>query len=100
MLMSNSVHVVVKIVARPDTVEEIRSIVLVLARESRKEAGCVLYDVLHNIAEPESFILYEEWESVAHLDAHNRTPHFHEAVSKSVPLLAKPLEVGRYMTIG
>ncbi len=37
---------------------------------------------------------------MAALDAHNKTAHFHEAVTKSQPLLGKPLEVGRYLTIG
>jgi len=34
------------------------------------------------------------------LDAHNQTPHFHEAVSSAAPLLSAPLEVGRYTAIG
>jgi len=51
-------------------------------------------------AMPKYFFLIEEWTSVGALDAHNKTAHFHEAVGKSQPLLAKPLEVGRYATIG
>ena len=48
MIMSDAVRVVVNIVARPDAVEDVRSIVLVLARESRKEAGCISYDALQD----------------------------------------------------
>jgi quinol monooxygenase YgiN len=98
--MSEAVRVVVKIVARSDAVEQIRSIVLVLAEKSRKESGCVSYDVVQDMSQPENFVLIEEWASVSALDAHNRTPHFHEAVTKSAPLLAKPLDVGRYVAIG
>jgi quinol monooxygenase YgiN len=98
--MSDGVRVVVKVVARTETIAEITAIVLNLAAQSRKETGCVSYDVLQDMSNAEIFFLIEEWTSVAALDAHNKTAHFHEAVSKSHPLLAKPLEVGRYARIG
>jgi quinol monooxygenase YgiN len=97
--MAEKVNVVVKVTARSDTVEKIRAIVLELANQSRKEQGCLSYEVLQNLAEPEVFVLYEEWASVGHLDAHNKTPHFHAAVGQAQSLLGKPLEVGRYRTI-
>jgi quinol monooxygenase YgiN len=98
--MSDAVRVVVKVVARTETIAEITAIVLRLAAQSRKETGCVCYDVLQDTGSAEIFFLIEEWTSVTALDAHNKTAHFHKAVSKSHPLLAKPLEVGRYVTIG
>jgi quinol monooxygenase YgiN len=95
-----SMRVVVKVVARAEAVTDIRAIVLALAEKSRHENGCTVYDVLQNMAEPEVFLLVEEWESLAALEAHNKTAHFHEAVAKSAALLARPLEVGRYAAIG
>jgi quinol monooxygenase YgiN len=97
--MNQPVRVVVKITARPDAVSHMRAVVLALAAASRKEAGCVSYDVLQNTAEPHVFVLIEEWASAAHLDAHNKAPHVGEAVSKAQPLAAAPLEVGRYTVI-
>ena len=97
--MAGTVKVVVKVTARSDTIEKIRAIVLELATGSRKEQGCLSYEVLQNLGEPEVFVLYEEWASAGHLDAHNKTPHFHAAVSQAQPLLGKPLEVGRYKKI-
>ena len=98
--MSDAVRVVVKVVARTETTAEITAIVLKLAAHSRKETGCVSYEVLQDTSNAEIFFLIEEWTSAAALDAHNKTAHFHEAVSKSQPFLAKPLEVGRYAAIG
>ena len=97
--MSEHVSVVVKIAARPDAASAMRTVVLALAAASRKEDGCVSYDVLQNSAEPHVFVLVEEWTSAAHLDAHNLTPHVHEAVMKATPLAAAPLDVGRYVTL-
>lgn len=97
--MDKSVRVVVKVVARADKASEMRAVVLKLAADSRKEDGCVGYDVLQNAAEPHVFLLVEEWTSNAHLDAHNLTPHVHEAVMKATPLAAAPLDVGRYVAL-
>ena len=94
--MSDPVGVVVKITARPNAVTAMRDVVLALAQASREEAGCLRYDVLQNAVESHVFVLVEEWESAAALDAHNLTPHVHEAVMKATPLAAAPLDVGRY----
>ena len=93
--MDKRVSVVVKVTARPDKAPEMRAVVLKLAADSRKEDGCVRYDVLQNASEPHVFVLVEEWTSSAHLDAHNLTPHVHDAVMKATPLAAAPLDVGR-----
>jgi len=98
--MSNGVRVVVKVVARTEAIAQITTIVLKLAAQSRKETGCTTYEVLQDASNPEIFLLVEKWTSVAALDAHNKTAHFHEAVGNSQLLLAKPLEVGRYAAIG
>jgi quinol monooxygenase YgiN len=98
--MNDNVRVVVKIIARRDAADAVKSIVLTLTERSRREAGCISYEALQDQSAPERFMLVEEWSSAAALDAHNRTPHFHEAVSAAAPLLAAPLEVGRYSAIG
>jgi quinol monooxygenase YgiN len=97
--MDKRVSVVVKVTARPDKASEMGAVVLELARASREEDGCIRYDVLQNAAEPHVFLLVEEWTSNAHLDAHNLTPHVHEAVMKATPLAAAPLDVGRYTVL-
>ena len=97
--MSEHVSVVVKITARPDAATPMRAAVLALAAASRKEDGCIRYDVLQNSTEPHVFVLVEEWLSAAHLQAHNLTPHVHEAVMKATPLAAAPLDVSRYVKL-
>jgi len=94
--MDEHVKVIVRVIARPDAASAMRDVVLKLAADSRKEEGCVSYDVLQNTAEPHVFLLVEEWTSNAHLGAHNLTPHVHEAVMNATPLAAAPLDVGRY----
>ena len=97
--MTDGVRVIVKICAKPDAIAQIRAILMELAAHSRRERGCVSYEVLQNMADAGVFMLVEEWDSVAALDAHNTTPHFHTAVSTAQPFLAKALDVGRYAVI-
>ncbi|MFC4603141.1 putative quinol monooxygenase [Rhodococcus kronopolitis] len=47
-----------------------------LVTETRKEPGCVRYELLQRRDDPRELMLVEEWESQEHLDAHTRTPHF------------------------
>ena len=97
--MTDGVRVIVKICAKADSVAEIKAILMELTANSRREMGCASYEVLQNKADPGVFMLVEEWDSVAALDAHNTTPHFHAAVSTAQPFLAKELDVGRYAVI-
>ena len=99
MAIDNRVSVVVKVTARSDKASEMRAVVLKLAEDSRKEVGCIRYDVMQSAAEPHVFMLVEEWTSSTHLDAHNLTPHVHDAIMKATPLAATPLDVGRYVKL-
>ena len=49
---------------------EVRSIVEALPGPSRKEAGCLRYDVFEDKYYTGSFYTYEEWESEAALETH------------------------------
>ena len=98
--MADGVRVIVKICAKPDSIGQIKAILMELTAHSREEKGCASYEVLQNKVDSGVFILVEEWDSAAALDAHNNTPHFHSAVSTAQPFLAKELDVGRYVVIG
>jgi quinol monooxygenase YgiN len=99
-IRTDGVRVIVKVCARQDSIPAIKSILMELTVHSRKEKGCVSYEVLQNKTDQSVFMLVEEWDSVSALDAHNNTPHFHSAVSTAQPFLAKELDVGRYVMIG
>ena len=94
--MSERVHVIVKITARPEAAAEMRAVVLALAQESCRENGCLRYDALQNEAEPHVFVLVEEWASAAALDAHNTTAHVQDAIAQAQAFAAAAPEIGRY----
>ena len=51
-----------------------------LIQETRKEAGCIAYDLFEDINNPNILTFVEKWESKEHLEAHFNTPHFKEIV--------------------
>ena len=47
-----------------------------LTDESRKEAGCAMYQVHRHKTEPRRFFIYEQYVDLAAIDAHRASPHF------------------------
>src|SRR6266852_3609196 len=98
--MANStVKVVLKLNARPDKRAELQSLLLDLAAQSRKENGCLDYQVLQNSSDPCEFVAIEEWTDNTVLDAHMATRHVGAALAKGPSGLAKNLERGVYSAV-
>ena len=59
--------------------EAIAAMVAVQTAVERDEAGCIRYTFYADLEDPQKFIVYEEWETKAHLAAHgsqeNPPPH-------------------------
>jgi quinol monooxygenase YgiN len=47
-----------------------------LVSPTRKEQGCLQYDLHRGAEQPGMFLFHEVWESREHHVAHTRTPHF------------------------
>src|SRR4028119_682306 len=69
-------HVVALFVAAPGKENELEELLSTLVEPTRKEAGCIKYDLLRGIpGELGDFVFVEEWESVEALDAHSQSEH-------------------------
>lgn len=95
-MSTESVRVVARMVARPENLTALSSVLLDLLGPTRQENGCVSYQLLRNNANACEFVLVEEWENNAALDAHLQTPHLQDALAKVRPLLAKLVDARRY----
>ena len=91
--------VILRVIARPDEVDELKNVLRQLAAASRQENGCLDYEVLQNTADRCDFTLVESWTTEAALEAHLTTAHVQEAFSKGIPLLAKEPDSRRYSSI-
>jgi len=69
------VTVVATFQAQPGKEAELRAALLGLLAPTRKEAGCMNYDLHQSPEEPAKFLFYENWTSKAALDAHLQNAH-------------------------
>ena len=59
-----------------------------LLTPTRKEDGCLRYDLYRSAEGPAAYMLYEIWESRAHHTAHTKTDHFTRWNARKDSLLA------------
>jgi len=76
------VKVIAKFFVKEDKVEEFLKLANVLVEESRKEAGCVSYNLLQDVSNPQTLIMVEEWESAGILKTHMASAHFTSIIPK------------------
>ncbi|TWU38716.1 putative monooxygenase YcnE [Novipirellula aureliae] len=58
-----------------------------MVAESKKEHGCLAYDLYQQTHNPREFSLMERWESEEDLEAHKQSEHFKYFVLKAPELI-------------
>jgi|SRR5258708_4003563 quinol monooxygenase YgiN len=71
-----------------------------LTEESRKEPGCVMYQVHRHRTEPRRFFIYEQYKDDVALEAHRTAPHFLQYAKKDLPKIADRVEGHLYEPLG
>ena len=91
--------VVAEMVAKPGKEEELKRRLLALVEPTRREDGCVQYDLHQNTGEAGRFVFYENWGSRELLERHLRSPHLLAFGAVEGELLAEPGRVLTYTRI-
>ncbi len=73
--MSDPVLVIARAQVRPDCRELFLAAAQFCIEATRREHGCLAYDMHENIGQPGHFVCVESWEQREHVDAHMRQPH-------------------------
>ena len=98
-MLNEAVRVIARVTSQPEKVEELKSILLNLIEPTRREKGCVSYQLLQDKTDAAEFVFIEEWASASAETAHMSTSHVQEALSKAQPLVAKAPDISRYVII-
>ena len=69
------VIVVATVKAKPGQEEPVKEALLSLVDPTRKESGCLCYNLHQAKDDKTQFMFYEQWASKAALDTHGKTPH-------------------------
>lgn len=70
------VQVIVNMETKDNQADVFLGVFKELAEATRKETGCIKYELFQDEANSSTFFLLEQWESKAHLDAHMEIEHF------------------------
>ena len=61
--------------AKPGQEEAVKDVLVALVEPTRKEPGCLCYNLHQSKSDKTQFMFYEQWASKAAIDAHGKTPH-------------------------
>ncbi|MEZ5558903.1 MAG: putative quinol monooxygenase [Pseudomonadales bacterium] len=88
------VHGVIPI--RPDCREQALQMVRRMTEATRGEPGCVSYDFYISLSDPNSLMVFQEWESMETLMAHFQTPHMEAFLSELPHVVSGEITTRRY----
>lgn len=79
---------------------EVSQLLSRMTEASRKEPGCVMYQVHRHKTEPRRFFIYEQYKDDAALEAHRASAHFLQHAKKELPKIADRVEGNLYEPLG
>ena len=87
------IHVLARIVVQPPFAAQAREILGALVVETRKESGCLAYELFQRPDAPHVFQTVEQWADQAGVDAHMASPHVGAAIAAAGPMFSAPPEI-------
>lgn len=92
-MSAKTLTVIARAKAKPGKETEVEKLLLSLVEPSRKDAGCVNYDLHRSHEDPASFLFHENWTSREHLNQHLAKPDLQATLSKLGNLVAESPEI-------
>jgi quinol monooxygenase YgiN len=92
-MAESSLRAVDRIKAKPEGVKAVGELLSGLVEPTRKESGCVSYQLLQNRRDPTDFTFAEEWQSDAAFEAHLSSAHVQQALPKLEAITAEPPDI-------
>ncbi|MBS0152303.1 MAG: antibiotic biosynthesis monooxygenase [Nitrospira sp.] len=96
MTVDRSLRVIAHAHAKLDHVAQVREILTALVDATRREPGCLSYELLQNHADATEFVFVERWASAAAEQAHFVTPHLLATLQQLSSLLVSEPQICRY----
>lgn len=93
------VRVVARMIARQEAVEQVKSMLTSLIEPTRKEKGCIAYQLLQNTEDPTDFTFVEEWDSQGELQIHLKSEHLTAVVQKLPAVLSADPDIRTYTVV-
>ncbi len=94
-----SLRVIARVRAKTEHVAQVWDILSALVDPTRRESGCLSYELLQNSSDPTDFLFVEKWATAAAEQAHFETPHIITALQQLSGLLAAEPDIRRYVIV-
>ena len=78
--MSETLTIIARIEAKKENLDLVKTEITKLIEPTRKEEGCMQYDLHQDNEEPEVFIFFENWATKALWEQHNESTHLDEFI--------------------
>ncbi|HUK31511.1 MAG TPA: putative quinol monooxygenase, partial [Candidatus Acidoferrum sp.] len=91
--------VIAHITAKPGQEERVRGELLQLVAKTRPEKGCINYDLHQSLANPAEFVMYENWDTSADLDAHAKSAHLQAFGKIASEILERPTAITKWKMV-
>ncbi len=73
--METQYPMIVKFIAKKDSIELVKTELIKILEPTRSEIGCIKYDLHQDLDDPSVFMFYEIWATKEAWIAHDSTPH-------------------------
>ncbi len=93
------IKVVAQFFIRNGEVEKALTLGKELVLETRKENGCISYELCQSMKNGTHIAFIEEWENQAALDTHFQTPHFMDLVPKLLALTEQETVIAAFSKV-
>lgn len=93
------ITIIAKSIIKEGKIEEFKALAKELIDESRKEEGCISYNLNKDLNNENVLTFIEEWKSKEAIQSHNCSAHFTRIVPKLGELREKKPEVNLYERI-
>ncbi len=86
--MSENIYTIAVLTAKAGHLDDLKSVLEALAKETRKEAGAIEYLFIHDESHnPNTIVSYEKWENADEEGKHWKTPHLTNALEQLKDIL-------------
>ena len=81
---------------KPELRDDALKMMRCMATASKAEFGCITYEFYVGLSDPNTLLLFQEWESVEALQGHFETNHMEDFLRKLPDVLSGEVSTRRY----
>ncbi len=98
-MSQKTVKVVAHLTAKDDKVKALEEVLTAAIPSTRKEEGCISYELFQNTSNPSDFTFVEEWRDNSCLEGHLASPDFAKMAESLNGLLAAAPDIRVYRLV-